>query len=672
MAFIAEGLAEIGEGLAAGVEELGAGLVKAGEEAGFEAESAGSALGKIGKKIKDKKKPTWSPNDIDYSNASSTLKEKLNREQSKNNENSTATGNPGGWSDEMINHINAQKEKRQNQSSSSSTSDNDNDTEQRVFRIFREISHLGEQFKRFEQNSGKETSSIVEAINRNTDAVKNSAFMIKDKLDEVNTDIQEIINIVTNLSNRQEAAEQKAEADAVRREERNSNEEELENENNKDENFNPEDHNSHGNFFSDMSGKEKLGFLGKMGLGIVAADIIRRAFPELYKDLPEKLGIWLSDATTKIIDKVENKLGINNQRDKTLTDKIDSILETWGNRDAKPGEERGFSRSTDVTDKDLADLEASHRDKYNADQVKRFGGSDPGSIGNLTEGQKKFNQNIINNNGVDLHSSSDPRGIRNNNPTNLNFANQNGATKESGIDGRFAVFKNMEDGIAAAAHQIEIYSSRGINTVRGIITKWAPESDHNNTSEYIRQVSKKLGVSPDDKIDIHDRNVMFQLLDAITHVEVGKGRVTDEQIQRGISQAFRSNQEKYQSDAIPFPKGKTSSPTSSPTADATPLRSGQKKFIQKLNDSDNNVSQTEGEPFNPMNVKSTSALDGSGVKLLKQSETQANKSNIIIAPQTVNNVVAGGGGSSGGPRAIGYTGGLPSSSMPSSVIVELA
>ena len=42
-----------------------------------------------------------------------------------------------------------------------------------------------------------------------------------------------------------------------------------------------------------------------------------------------------------------------------------------------------------------------------------------------------------------------PRGIRNNNPGNLNFAGQAGATKEGGPNGRFAVFGSMQEGVAA-------------------------------------------------------------------------------------------------------------------------------------------------------------------------------------------------------------------------------
>lgn len=42
-----------------------------------------------------------------------------------------------------------------------------------------------------------------------------------------------------------------------------------------------------------------------------------------------------------------------------------------------------------------------------------------------------------------------PRGIRNNNPGNLNFAGQRGASLEGGPGGRFATFDTMDEGVAA-------------------------------------------------------------------------------------------------------------------------------------------------------------------------------------------------------------------------------
>jgi hypothetical protein len=83
--------------------------------------------------------------------------------------------------------------------------------------------------------------------------------------------------------------------------------------------------------------------------------------------------------------------------------------------------------------------------------------------------------------GVTVGDKKGPRGIRNNNPGNINFAHQAGAKLEDGPGGRFAVFATMEEGISALARQIHLFVGRGINTVNAIISKYAPPSDNNNT-----------------------------------------------------------------------------------------------------------------------------------------------------------------------------------------------
>lgn len=96
-------------------------------------------------------------------------------------------------------------------------------------------------------------------------------------------------------------------------------------------------------------------------------------------------------------------------------------------------------------------------------------------------------------------SSKAPRGIRNNNPGNIvygKFAQSMGAT---GSDGRFAVFQSMEDGIKAAVKLLEGYVAKGTDTVRKIVSKWAP-SNENDTAAYVDAVAKKLGISADTKL----------------------------------------------------------------------------------------------------------------------------------------------------------------------------
>lgn len=127
-----------------------------------------------------------------------------------------------------------------------------------------------------------------------------------------------------------------------------------------------------------------------------------------------------------------------------------------------------------------------------------------------------------------------PRGIRNNNPGNLNFAGQSGATKEGGENGRFAVFDSMRDGIAALHRQIKLYVGRGVDTVEKIVNKYAPAEDNNNVSAYIKQLTGATGMRPDEKIDTDNQETVFNLIRGIINHENGKGYVSDQDILGGI------------------------------------------------------------------------------------------------------------------------------------------
>lgn len=127
-----------------------------------------------------------------------------------------------------------------------------------------------------------------------------------------------------------------------------------------------------------------------------------------------------------------------------------------------------------------------------------------------------------------------PRGIRNNNPGNLNFAGQAGATKEGGEGGRFAVFESMRDGIAALYKQIQLYFSRGVNTIESVVNKYAPADDNNNVQAYIKQLVGATGKQADEKLSGEDTETVFKLIRGIINHENGKGYVSDQDILSGI------------------------------------------------------------------------------------------------------------------------------------------
>jgi hypothetical protein len=127
-------------------------------------------------------------------------------------------------------------------------------------------------------------------------------------------------------------------------------------------------------------------------------------------------------------------------------------------------------------------------------------------------------------------NSSDPRGIRNNNPLNLEYRPDQGAI---GSDGRFGVFPTMEAGVAAAARQLKMYRDQhGLNTVSGIVGRWAPAGE-NNTNAYILSVAKAMGVDPNAQLDLDNPAVMSSLISAMARVENGR-RIDGAAVQRGV------------------------------------------------------------------------------------------------------------------------------------------
>ncbi|MDC9591043.1 lytic transglycosylase domain-containing protein [Xenorhabdus sp. XENO-10] len=129
-----------------------------------------------------------------------------------------------------------------------------------------------------------------------------------------------------------------------------------------------------------------------------------------------------------------------------------------------------------------------------------------------------------------------PRGIRNNNPGNLNFAKQRGAVKEGGENGRFAVFSTMQEGIAALYRQLQLYFGRGINTISSIVKKYAPAADGNKVDAYITALSRKLGIDANQKIDTANVQQIIDLMEGIIRHENGASYINRNDIIQSLPQ----------------------------------------------------------------------------------------------------------------------------------------
>src|ERR1700747_3107226 len=146
-----------------------------------------------------------------------------------------------------------------------------------------------------------------------------------------------------------------------------------------------------------------------------------------------------------------------------------------------------------------------------------------------------------------------------NNPGDLRYAGEAGATNEGG----FASFKTLAEGIAASNKQLNLYASKGINTIDQIISKWAPPNE-NNTAAYKAYVSKVVGKGLNEELTAADRQ---KLLQAIFNNE-GVNKVTPPQIAAVINSPNALAAARFaNANAVPAAVGAGGNRTSTTTVD---------------------------------------------------------------------------------------------------------
>lgn len=141
----------------------------------------------------------------------------------------------------------------------------------------------------------------------------------------------------------------------------------------------------------------------------------------------------------------------------------------------------------------------------------------------LRKKTRKMKQNTEKN-GV--YSNKNSLAALNHNPTNIikTASKWEGETetpqiiKQNNRSERFKAFESDYYGILAAYNNLKSYFNRGYNTVRKIITRWAPPSE-NDTGAYIANIAKSVGVGADEVLSI-DKHA-FRLLKEIARIESG-------------------------------------------------------------------------------------------------------------------------------------------------------
>jgi hypothetical protein len=134
---------------------------------------------------------------------------------------------------------------------------------------------------------------------------------------------------------------------------------------------------------------------------------------------------------------------------------------------------------------------------------------------------------------------ADTRGERNCNPGNID----RNATLWQGMasnqsDPRFVVFADPIFGIRALAKVlISYYTKYDLNTVAGIIGRWAPASENDNLA-YVNHVCDLLGVDQDAAINVEDPNLLEGLVRAIIAHENGRVIYDDATIIKAVDSAL--------------------------------------------------------------------------------------------------------------------------------------
>jgi hypothetical protein len=135
---------------------------------------------------------------------------------------------------------------------------------------------------------------------------------------------------------------------------------------------------------------------------------------------------------------------------------------------------------------------------------------------------------------------SAPRGIRNNNPGNIQKTDVQWQGKVDSTDPRYEAFATPEAGIRALALNAQHLQANGAQSVTDLISKWSPSAENGPkvTQAYIENVSKSMGVSPTDNINLQDPAQLQAFTQAVISQENGNNPYTPEQVTTGVQAAL--------------------------------------------------------------------------------------------------------------------------------------
>ncbi|HGB7795557.1 TPA: hypothetical protein ACIWAJ_002241 [Salmonella enterica subsp. enterica serovar Saintpaul] len=218
-----------------------------------------------------------------------------------------------------------------------------------------------------------------------------------------------------------------------------------------------------------------------------------------------------------------------------------------------------ISGKSDITADDIKSRSSILSDEKRTDPVTNEtytpGGDDDPRVWSWLKGVKKFfasgDVKPVDGKQADVHAKGRTIADRFNNPANLRYAA--GYETANTRSGKFAVFPSLDEGVLAAAKQLQIYGTKGINNIHDIISKWAP-SNENNTKAYIGHVVNATGRSEFEKLNLNDTRTLAKLITAMSVKEGAGSRLSEGKVIQIINNAgghFQESQKKSLQDINP-------------------------------------------------------------------------------------------------------------------------
>ena len=133
-------------------------------------------------------------------------------------------------------------------------------------------------------------------------------------------------------------------------------------------------------------------------------------------------------------------------------------------------------------------------------------------------------------------------------------ANNPGNVRPIGASTGFQNPATFEEGWRVMDNNLKAYGAKGVNTLEGIINRWAPPGDNNDTSAYIKDVAGRLSINPKQTLNLEDPRVRQALGTAIMLHEKGPSNIftapVTTQNPQAVGQAPRNRAEYEQQEEL--------------------------------------------------------------------------------------------------------------------------